>query len=123
MIRWLRDWGWVVCVAAVALGVTIMQRLRRQPGPKWKERVQTEVAVLRAAQDARLVKAELGAKEALQHVRDKYAALRYDMHLDVDRRVKELAHDPEALARTLERLSRSRPARSPQSGEGSWPLL
>lgn len=123
MIRWLRDWGWVVCVAVGAFGVVLFRRLRRQPGPRWRERVQTEVAVLRAAQDARLVEAELGAREALQHVRDKYAALRHRLVLDMDRRIQEVAHDPEALAKALERVSRNSPSKLPQSGEGRWPLL
>ena len=107
MTRWLRDW-WHLPWFALAAGVVwLVWKLRRKSGSSWLQKVQNEVAAVRAGQDARTVAEQLGLQEALAHVRDKYARVREQVRADVAQRIKEIEHDPEALARALERASRA----------------
>lgn len=100
MIGWLRRWGWLVGVVALAVLIWIISRGKTAP-PK------TEIEAAKRAIDAE-AKAEklaavLGHHEAVRQIEEEYGENLKALEAEEAEQVERLRADPGRLARLLAR--------------------
>jgi len=108
VLRWLGDFWYIPLIIIGGLtAVVFLFWTGRFDLKKFMKRLGIELGAIEAKREARDVRLQLGAEHAKQHVLDKYAEKRKSLDAKTEARVKELEDDPEALAKALERLTRS----------------
>ena len=104
ILRWLADYWYIpVLVVGALVGAVVLSR----KGRHWSalRKIATELNAIGAKREVREVQLQLGAEQAKQHVKEKYAAKREALDAKAEAKAKELEHDPLALAKYLVRAT------------------
>jgi flagellar biosynthesis/type III secretory pathway M-ring protein FliF/YscJ len=100
LIGWLRRWGWVVGVVAVAVLIWILSRGKAQP-PTTELKAAVDAA--RAEAKAEKLAATIGHREAVKRIEEEYRDSIQKLEKKEQEQVEELKQDPGRLARLLAR--------------------
>lgn len=104
-LRWLGDYWYVPFLIVIAIvGMVLLNRKSRPFSAVQK--ITKELGAIEAKREARNVQLQLGAEQAKQHVKEKYAEKRKVLDTKEEAKAQELEDDPVALAKFLERLTR-----------------
>ena len=106
-IMWLVDRWWIPALVIAVVASWYIFRRRKPNVAGALAEVQTELDIIQAGAEARETEIELGTVQTVQRVKDKYAAKTATLDATQMLKVKELEDDPIALAKYLERLTRS----------------
>lgn len=107
MLRWLADYWYIplLMVGALLALVFVLPTGGRRAGNLVK-RVQKELDAIEAGRRAREVTAQEGTEAATKRIEERYQAQLAALEAEKRAKAKELEHDPVALAKFLERLTR-----------------
>lgn len=107
VLRFLKDY-WYVPFLAIGAIIGAIFLIRAKPATRevWAKVLGNELRAIKAKREVRDLRIQLGAEQAKQHVRDKYAEQRKQLSTEAEARVKSLEDNPEELAKVLERLTR-----------------
>lgn len=107
VLRWIIDYWYVPFLAIGAIvGAIFLIRAKKETREVWAKVLGNELKAIKAKREVRDLRIQLGAEQAKQHVRDKYAERRKQLSREAEARVKSLEDNPEELAKVLERLTR-----------------
>jgi len=100
MIGWLRRWGWVIGVVAVAILLWILSRGKAPPP---KKELDAALRATKAEAAADRMAAERGHEAALKAIEEDYGEELKRLENDEAEKVERLKRDPGRLARLLAR--------------------
>ena len=103
--KWVKDY-WKIPILIVT-GVAAFMLFRKGKDTGALHGMQLEMSAVAAQREARDLREQAGLEVAKKHVLDKYKEKRELLDEKQEARVKELEDDPEALAKALERLTRT----------------
>jgi hypothetical protein len=105
-LRWLKDYWYVPAILVLGIVGTVLWRRFGGRGEDPMLRVNAELRAIEAGREVRQVRLEQGLQGAQAAVAAKYASKINELDDAEADRVSQLRHDPEAMARAIERLTR-----------------